>query len=88
MEKLGQITFLGDRKVDMVEMDFDVDDETLDLIAAHAIHMIEDDKPALFQYAMRKALENFAKGEKSWTLQKVKKVLSKRSSRRSQSNKS
>lgn len=52
MEKLGQITFLGDRKVSMVEMDFDVDDKTLDLIAAHAIHLIENDKPALFRYAM------------------------------------
>ena len=88
MEKLGQITFLGDRKVSMVEMDFGVDDETLDLIAAHAIHLIENDKPALFEYAMRKAIESFAKGEKSWTLQKAKKVLSKRSSRLSRSKKS
>ena len=88
MEKLGQITFLGDRRVSMVEMDFGVDDETLDLIAKHAIWMIENDKPALFEYAMKKAFENFAKGEKSWTLQKVKKVLSKRSSRRSRSRKS
>ena len=88
MEKMGVIKFLGERNVDMVEMDFDVDDETLDLIAAHAIHMIENDKPALFQYAMLKAFENFAKGEKSWTLQKVKKVLSKRSSRQSRSRKS
>ena len=88
MEEMGVIKFLRERKVDMVELDFDVDDETLDLIAAHAIHMIENDKPALFQYAMRKAFENFAKGEKSWTLQKVKKVLSKRSSRQSRSKKS
>lgn len=88
MGKLGQITFLGDRRVSMVEMDFDVDDETLDLIAAHAIHLIENDKPALFRYAMTKALENFAKGEDTWTLKKIKKVLSKRSSRRSQSRKS
>ena len=88
MGKMGVIKLLAERNVDMVEMDFDVDDETLDLIAAHAIHMIENDKPALFQYAMRKALENFAKGEKSWTLQKVKKVLSKRSSRQSRSKKS
>ena len=87
MEKLGVIKLLAEREVRSVEMDFDVDDETLDLIAAHAIHMIENDKPALFQYAMRKAFENFAKGEKSWTLQKVKKVLSKRSSRRSRSKK-
>ena len=88
MGEMGVIKFLRERKVDMVELDFDVDDETLDLIAAHAMHMIENDKPALFQYAMRKAFENFAKGEKSWTLQKVKKVLSKRSSRQSRSKKS
>ena len=88
MEELGVIKLLAERKVDMVEMDFDVDDKTLDLIAAHAIHMIENDKPALFEYAMKKAFENFAKGEKSWTFQKVKKVLSKRSSQRSRSRKS
>ena len=88
MEELGVIKFLGERKVKSVEMDFDVDDKTLDLIARHAIWMIENDKPALFEYAMKKAFENFAKGEKSWTLHKVKKVLSKRSSRQSRSRKS
>lgn len=88
MEELGKITLLAERKVQMVEMDFDVDDETLDLIAGHALYLIENDKPALFQYAMLKAFENFAKGEDTWTLKKVKKVLSKRSSRRSRSRKS
>ena len=88
MGKMGVIKLLAERNVDMVEMDFDVDDETLDLIAAHAIHLIENDKPALFRYAMTKALENFAKGEDTWTLKKIKKALSKRSSRRSQSRKS
>ena len=37
MEKMGVIKFLGERNVDMVEMDFDVDDETLDLVAKHAL---------------------------------------------------
>ena len=88
MEKLGVIKLLAEREVRSVEMDFDVDDETLDLIAKHAIHMIENDKPALFNYAMKKAFENFAKGEKSWTLTRAKDLLSKRSSRRSRSRKS
>ena len=88
MEKLGVIKIIGERKVKSVELDFDVDDETLDLIAKHAIYMIEKDKPALFEYAMRKAFENFAKGEESWTMKKAKDLLSKRSSRRSQSHKS
>ena len=88
MEKLGVIKFLAEREVRSVEMDFDVDDETLELIAKHAIHMIENDKPALFNYAMKKAFENFAKGEKSWTLTRAKDLLSKRSSRRSRSRKS
>ena len=87
MEKLGVIKLLAEREVRSVEMDFDVDDETLDLIAKHAIHMIENDKPALFNYAMKKAFENFAKGEKSWTLTRAKDLLSKRSSRRSRSKK-
>ena len=87
MEKLGVIKLLAEREVRSVEMDFDVDDETLDLIAKHAIHMIENDKPALFNYAMKKAFENFAKGEESWTLKKAKDLLSKRYSRRSRSKK-
>lgn len=77
MGKLGKITFLGERKISMVQMDFDVDDRTLNLLADYALDMIRRDKPALFEYAMRKAIENFAKGDKSWTIKK------KRSSKKS-----
>ena len=78
--KLGIIKFLAERKVSCVEMDFDVDDKTLDMICEHAIWMIQNDKKALFEYAMKKAIESFANGEKSWTLQLPKK---KRSSKKS-----
>lgn len=78
--KLGIIKFLAERKVNMVEMDFDVEDETLDIIASCALEMIKEDKSELFGYAMRKAFESFARGEGSWTLQLPKK---KRSSKKS-----
>lgn len=70
MAKLSKITFLRERKVQSVEMDFEVDDRTLDLLADYALEMIRTDKPALFDYLMRKAIESFAKGEKSWTIKK------------------
>ena len=84
MEKLGQIKILAERKVKMVEVDIDVDDKTIDRIAAVGLRLIRKDKTALFNYAFVKALENATKGNDTWTI----KSLPKRSSQRSQSRKS
>ena len=72
-KKNGIINILAERKVQMVEMDIDVDDGALDTIASCALEMIKEDKQELFGYAMRKAFESFARGEGSWTLQLPKK---------------
>ena len=84
MEKLGQIKILAERKVDMVEVDLDVDEKTIDRIAAVGLRLIRKDRSALFNYAFVKALENAVKGNDTWTI----KSSSKRSSRRSRSRKS
>ena len=84
MEKLGQIKILAERKVKMVEVDVDVDDKTVDKVAAIGLKLIRKDRSALFNYAFVKALENAAKGNDTWTI----KSSSKRSSRRSRSRKS
>ena len=88
MAKLGQIKILAERKVQMVELDLDVDDKSIDIIADAGLEMIKNDRNELFSYAFRKALEAFARGDKECTLQIKKKRLSKRSSRQSRSRKS
>ena len=79
-KKNGIIKILAERKVQMVEMDIDVDDGALDTIANCALEMIKEDKQELFGYAMRKAFESFANGDKSWTLQLPKKKRSNKKS--------
>ena len=63
MEKLGKITVLAERRVKMVEMDIDVDEKTIDRIAAVGLELIRKDRTALFNYAFVKAIENAAKGK-------------------------
>lgn len=84
MEKLGQIKILSERRFSMVELDVDVDEKTIDRIAAVGLRLIRKDKTALFNYAFVKALENAVKGNDTWTI----KSLPKRSSRRLRSHKS
>ena len=84
MEKLGQIKILAERKVDMVEVDLDVDEKTIDRIAAVGLRLIRKDRTALFNYAFVKAIENAVKGNDTWTI----KSSGKRSSRQSRSRKS
>lgn len=84
MEKLGQIKTLAERKIKMVEVDVDVDDKTVDKVAAIGLKLIQKDRSALFNYAFVKALENAVKGNDTWTI----KSLSKKFSRQSRSKKS
>jgi hypothetical protein len=82
MAELGQIKFLGEREVKMVEMKFDMDDKASEMLAKVGLSLIKDDKNELAAYAFKKALEAYAKGEKECTLQIKKSRSSKRSSRR------
>ena len=88
MEKLGQIKILAERKVDMVEIDFDMDEKSIDTLAHAGFNLIKYDRNELACFAIRKAIEAFAKGDKECTLQIRKSRSSKRSSRRSRSQKS
>ena len=81
MEKLGQIKILKERKVAMVELDLDMDDQTIDKLAHAGFNMIKYDRQELAAYAFRKALEASVTKDKECTLQ-IKKRSSKRSSRR------
>ena len=69
MAKLGQIKILAERKVQMVELDLDVDDKSIDIIADAGLEMIKNDRNELFSYAFRKALEAWVKGNKECSLQ-------------------
>ena len=81
MAELGHIKILNERKVQMVELDIDMDEQTIDKLAHAGFNLIKYDRDELAAYAFRKALEATAKGSKECTL-KIKSRSSKRSSRR------
>jgi len=88
MAELGHIKILAERDVKMVEIDFDMDEKTIDMLAHAGLNLIKYDRQELASFAFRKALEAFAKGDKECTLQIRKSRSGKRSSRRSRSRKS
>jgi hypothetical protein len=63
-ETLGTIKILAERQVPYVELDLDIDDNTLNKIAKAGLIAIKRDKKALFNYALTKALEELS-GRKS-----------------------
>ena len=88
MDELGQIKILAERRVQMVELDLDMDEKTIDRLAHAGFNLIKYEKEDLAAYAFRKALEATVKGDKECTLQIKTSRSSKRSSRRSRSRKS
>jgi len=88
MAELGHIKIKGERKVQMVELDLDMDEKTIDRLAHAGFNLIKYEKEDLAVYAFRKALEAMVKGDKECTLQIKTNRSSKRSSRRSRSRKS
>jgi len=79
MDGLGKIQILAERKVEMVELDIEVDDETRDTVCHAALREITSDGDALFNYGFNKAIKRFieTKGKKC-----TKKSSSKKRSRR------
>jgi len=77
MAKLGHIKILAERKVTMVELDLDMDDQAIDALASSGFNMIKYERGELAAYAFRKALEAWAKGDKKCDLQ-IKPGLKKR----------
>jgi len=79
MGGLGQIKILAERKVQMVELDIDVDEETKSKVCHAALREITSDGDALFNYGFNQAIKRFieTKGKKC-----TKKSSSKKRSRR------
>jgi hypothetical protein len=62
--KLPAIKIMAERKVDYVELDLDVDDEAVAVLAQAGLETIQNDKEALVSYAINKALRDLIKNEK------------------------
>jgi len=62
-ETLGTIKILAERQVPYVELDLDIDENTLNKIAKAGLIEIKRDKTALFNYALTKALEELSARE-------------------------
>jgi hypothetical protein len=76
MDKLGQIKFLGEREVKMVEMKFDIDEATADKLAAFGFNMIKYNRDELAGIALKQLLTEYVERKNKC---KQKKRLSKRS---------
>jgi hypothetical protein len=79
MDELGQIKFLGEREVKMIEMKFDMDDIASDKLASIGFNRIKYDREELASYAIKKLLEEYVERKNKC---KPKKRSSKKSSRR------
>jgi hypothetical protein len=62
--KLPAIKIVAERKVDYVELDLDVDDEAVAVLAKAGWEAIQKDKDALVNYAITKALGDLIRNEK------------------------
>lgn len=62
--ELPVIKILAERKVDYVELDLDVDEETVAMLAEAGLETIRNDKEALVNYAINKALRDLIENEK------------------------
>ena len=62
--KLPAIKIMAERKVDYVELDLDVDDKAMAVLAQAGLETIRNDKEALVSYAISKALQDLVKNEK------------------------
>jgi len=79
MDGLGKIQILAERKIEMIELDIEVDDKTRDIVCHSALREITSDGDALFNYGFNQAIKRFieTKGKKC-----TKKSSSKKRSRR------
>jgi hypothetical protein len=62
--KLPAIKIVAERKVDYVELDLDVDDKAVAVLAQAGLETIRNDKEALVSYAINRALKDLIKNEK------------------------
>ena len=62
-KKLPEIKILAERKVEMVELDLDIDDRVHAVLVQAGWETIQKDKQALASYAFAEALKEFVKRE-------------------------
>ena len=62
--RLPAIKIVAERKVDYVQLDLDVDDEAMAVLAEAGWEAIQKDRDALVSYAITKALTDLVKNEK------------------------
>ena len=62
--ELPAIKILAERKVDYVELDLDVDEETVAMLAEAGLETIRKDRDALVNYAINRALKDLVENEK------------------------
>jgi hypothetical protein len=62
--KLPMIKILAERKVDYVELDLDVEDEAMAILVEAGLETIRNDKEALVNYAINRALKDLIENEK------------------------
>ena len=62
--KLPAIRITAERKVDYVELDLDVEDEAVAVLAKAGLEAIRNDKEALVNYAINRALKDLIENEK------------------------
>ena len=58
------IKILAERKVDYVELDLDVEDEAMAILVEAGLETIRNDKEALVNYAINRALKDLIENEK------------------------
>jgi len=61
--KLPVIKIMAERKVEYVELDLDVEDEAVAVLAKAGLETIRNDKEALVSYAINRALKDLIKNE-------------------------
>ena len=64
LAKLPSVRITAERKVDYVELDLDIDDEAVAVLAEAGWEAIRKDREALVGYAITKALTDLVKNEK------------------------
>ena len=58
------IKILAERKVDYVELDLDIDPEAMEVLVEAGLETIRNDKEALVNYAINRALKDLIENEK------------------------
>ena len=62
--KLPVIKILAERKVDYVELDLDIDPKAMEVLVEAGLETIRNDREALVNYAINKALKDLVENEK------------------------